>query len=152
MEKRTRRSTKPKQVSIRAFTEHALSQIDAVIPTIGYVPPAKRPRARHILIVSSKAETEIAPNVERIAHADPIGFIAALIHGQPVQVHTIAKDGTESSEWVTPSLVLRADLAKYFADKLIPYMTRTRAADVEKPRKQSDGDDNMFARAADGEV
>jgi hypothetical protein len=139
------------RVKIADFTENARAQVDEVIPAIGYVPPSKRPKAKHILIVSDKPMVDVKAGIERIAHADPVGFLASLIHGQPVQVHTVRKDGTVSTSWENATLELRANLAKYFADKLIPYMTRTRLLDMNAEKKQDEGSDEMealFARAA----
>jgi hypothetical protein len=133
------------RVKIADFTEHARTQVDEVIPAIGYVPPSKRPKAKHILIVSDKPMVDVKVGIERIAHADPVGFLASLIHGQPVQVHTIRKDGTVHTSWENATLELRANLAKYFADKLIPYMTRTRVADMNLEKKTEEGGDEMEA-------
>ena len=130
------------------FTEHARAQVDEVIPAIGYVPPTKRPKAKHILIVSEKPMIDVKASIERVAHADPVGFLAALLHGQPVQVHTVRKDGTVQTTWENASIELRANLAKYFADKLIPYMTRTRVADMEQSKKVDEGGDEMEALLA----
>jgi hypothetical protein len=136
------------------FTEHAMAQIEEVLPTIGYLPPGKRPKRKHILVMSDRPVTDVKINMERIGHADPIGFLAALLHGQPVQVMTIKKsaDGTTEAktEWVNAELPLRAHLAKYFADKLVPYMTRTRLADMNAAGKKepTTEEEEMFQRAA----
>jgi hypothetical protein len=131
------------------FTEHAMAQIDEVIPAIGYVPPGKRPQRKHILVVSNQPVTDVKINMQRIGHADPIGFLAALLHGQPVQVMTV-KDGKAETKWINAELPLRAHLAKYFADKLVPYMTRTRLADMNAKKEANTEEDEMFQRAADG--
>ena len=136
------------RVKIADFTENARAQVDEVIPAIGYVPPSKRPKAKHILIVSDKPLVDVKAGIERIAHADPVGFLASLIHGQPVQVHTVLKDGTTRTTWENATLELRANLAKYFADKLIPYMTRTRVADMAAEKKTDEGTDEMEALLA----
>ena len=133
------------RLKIADFTENARAQVDEVIPAIGYVPPSRRPKAKHILIVSDKPLVDVKAGIERIAHADPVGFLAALVHGQPVQVHTIGKDGTTRTTWENASLELRASLAKYFADKLIPYMTRTRLNDMQAEKKTEEGGDEMEA-------
>jgi hypothetical protein len=136
-----------KDNNLRACTEHALAQVEEAIPTIGYMPPSKRPSRKHIIIVSETAPTEVKQNVERLAFADPIGFLSALLHGNPVATHVIQADGSVKTEWHNATLEHRAVIARYFADKLVPYMTRLRAADI-KPDK-GDGDEAMFQRAAD---
>lgn len=140
------------------FTEHAMAQIDEVLPAIGYVPPGKRPKRKHILVMSDRPVTDVKINLERIGHADPIGFLAALMQGQPVQVHTImpSKYGEFGQppdvkvEWINADVGLRYGIAKYFADKLVPYMTRTRLSDMNaaKKKEDTDEDDAMFQRAA----
>lgn len=149
---------KAKNPRLGDFTEHAMAQIDEVIPTIGYVPPGKRPTKKHILVMSDRPITDVKINLERIGHADPIGFLAALMQGQPVQVHTVepskhAEFGQPPAvkvEWVNADVNLRHAIARYFADKLVPYMTRTRLADMNASKRKEDTteDDEMFQRAA----
>lgn len=135
--------------AMRAFTEHALAQVQEVIPNIGYLPPTKRPKQRHILVLSDKPITEVKPNLERIAMADPVGFLSAVMHGQPVQVMKVAKGGTVTTEWHNADLNLRTHIAKHLIDKLIPFMTRLRADSLEQKVEPKDADEEMFRRAAE---
>lgn len=125
------------------YSEHAQAIIDQSVPPIGYVPPARRPSKKYVLVMR-EAPVDVKINVERIAMTDPIGFLSAVMQGQPVEEWAVTPDGKAKRNFILPTMENRIFVAKYFADKLVPYMTRTRLNDIDKEQKKGNGDEDEW--------
>lgn len=104
------------------FTERAIRSTEAgkLIPPIVYLPRRLRGRPvrltednlRYTVDPPSVAESQVA-----IKHADPIGFLIAIMHGQPIPEFRIARDGAVDVFYVTPDFETRIVAARYLGHK-----------------------------------
>lgn len=146
-----------KPETLIAFTERAIDATfkGALIPPLVYI-PAKLRRIKDVRInvdgdVTINPATE-AENVIRVGLADPVGFLIAIMQGQPIPRFIVERDGDGQK--------VRADF------EAPPLDARLRAAEIlarhkgTKLKPGDDGYDAMIARAAsegvrgksDGEV
>lgn len=132
--------------NLKDFTERALeaSLTGAFIPPLVYIPATLRKRGVRIaeddLSVTANPPT-LEENKLRIAKADPVGFLIALMGGQPVpafEVHREAGGKLEVKvDWRIADLPLRAEVAMELARR-----------GLTKHVAQVDGFDAMIERNA----
>lgn len=98
-------------------TERAIKAAAKLIPDIVFLPPEFRSTAARVQVVTTKPPTK-AENAKRIAEADPIGFLIAVMNGQPVP-EFVVNDHVDPVEvdikYHNPSLELRSVCARYLA-------------------------------------
>lgn len=128
------------------YTENAIRATEAgkLIPPIVYLPRSLR-RGPARLTVQNLALTIDPPTVEenhvKIADADPVSFLIAIMHGQPIPSFRVTRDGGVEVFYEVADLTMRKQVAEYLGHKAT---IRT----INKPRdKQRSADhDAMVAR------
>lgn len=114
---------KPGKESLDAFTERAIRATDAgaLIPPIVYLPSRLRGHNQRLTVDHVRITTD-APTVEenhiRIREADPLGFLIALMHGQPIPTFTITPEGSIKIVYEVADLARRETIAKWLAHKV----------------------------------
>lgn len=137
---------KKRRETLREFTERAVqATVDGnLIPPHVYVPVSLRKRAARLteddhVTVNPKTEAEITLQISK---ADPVGFLIAIMQGQPIPVFVVRQspETKQSVEVVlelqTPDLKLRTDVAIELASRKGRY------------KKGDDQYEAMIARAA----
>lgn len=115
--------TKGKHDTLKAFTERAMECVDAAreISPIVYLPRKLR---GHKMIVSvddvkvSHTPPDIAGNHARIAAADPLGFLIAIMNGQPIPAFHISGENSIRVEYLVASEAVRIDVAKWLGTRV----------------------------------
>ncbi len=109
--------------TIDEFTERAIKATDAgkLIPPIVYLP--KRLRAHATRLTADQVRVTVEPptiqeNHARIADADPIGFLIAIMHGQPIPAFHITNDGAIRIEYFVAMPETRIKVAGFLAHKV----------------------------------
>lgn len=105
------------------FTERAIRATDAgkLIPPIVYLPSRLRGHNTRITVDQVRITTDpptIAENHLRIGEADPLGFLIALMHGQPIPTFTITKEGSILTQYECADMKMRARIAQWLANKV----------------------------------
>jgi hypothetical protein len=105
------------------FTERAIRATDAgkLIPPIVYLPSRLRGHNTRLTIDQVRITTDpptIAENHLRIGEADPLGFLIALMHGQPIPAFEITKEGSIKIQYEIADLAVRERVAKWLANKV----------------------------------
>lgn len=114
---------KPGKESLDAFTERAIraTEAGALIPPIVYLPSRLRGHGQRLTVDHLRITTD-APTVEenhlRIRDADPLGFLMAMMHGQPIPTFTITKEGSIKVVYEVPTLEARERIAKWLGHKV----------------------------------
>lgn len=125
-----------KTESLHHYTERAIkaTEAGALIPPIVYLPRSLR-RQKIMLTADNLALTVDPPTMEqnhvKIAASDPVGFIIAVMHGQPVPSFAITKDGGVQIHYEVADLTLRLRAAEYLGHKAT---IRTTARGKDKQR------------------
>jgi hypothetical protein len=103
--------------AIADFTERALKATfeGTLIPPIVYLPAGlrkQRARIQEHVTLNPRSAAEIE---DQIAKADPVGFLIAIMQGQPIPVFVVTSldDGQQrlNLEYRNPDLLLRAEVA-----------------------------------------
>jgi hypothetical protein len=104
------------------FTERAIRSTEAgkLIPPIVYLP--RRLRGQKVRLTEDNLRYTVDPptvaeNHVKIAGADPIGFLIAVMHGQPIPEFRIARDGAIDVYYSVPDFELRVKVAQYLGHK-----------------------------------
>lgn len=111
-----------KRERIDDFTERAIRSTEAgkLIPPIVYLP--RRLRGSKVRLTEDNLRytvdgPTVAENHVKIAAADPVGFLIAIMHGQPIPEFRIARDGAIDVFYAVPEFETRVRVAKYLAGK-----------------------------------
>lgn len=111
-----------KRERIDDFTERAIRSTEAgkLIPPIVYLP--RRLRGQKVRLTEDNLRYTVdGPTVAethvKIAGADPIGFLIAVMHGQPIPEFRITRDGAIDVFYTVPDFETRMKAARYLGDK-----------------------------------
>ena len=112
-----------KRETIDEFTERAIRATDAgkLIPPIVYLPKHLRGNQQRLTIDMVRVTLEpptIAENHLRIAEADPIGFLIAIMHGQPIPSFHIEEDNSIRVEYFVSDEKTRIRVASFLSNKV----------------------------------
>lgn len=108
---------------LKAFSERAIEatvQAELISPLV-YLPRKLRGHKARLTVDNLKISTDpatIAENHVRIADADPIGFLIAVMQGQPIPEFAIRPDGSVDVRYSIPKLDERIELAKWLGQKV----------------------------------
>lgn len=111
-----------KKQSLFRYTERAIRATEAgkLIPPIVYLPRLLRGQAV-TLTEDNLCLTMDAPTVEenhiKITNADPVGFLIAVMHGQPIPEFRISQRGAVQLFYNCPVMSERIEAARYLAHK-----------------------------------
>lgn len=104
------------------FTERAIRSTDAgkLIPPIVYLP--RRLRGQKVRLTEDNLRYTVDPptvaeSQVAVAGADPIGFLIAVMHGQPIPEFRITRDGAIDVYYTVPDFETRMRAARYLGDK-----------------------------------
>lgn len=109
--------------TINEFTERAIRATDAgkLIPPIVYLPTHLRGRNLRLTVDHVKLTMDpptVAENHVRIAQADPVGFLIAVMHGQPIPAFHIENDNSVTVKYEVADFDRREKIAMYLAGKV----------------------------------
>lgn len=117
-----------KRETIDEYTERAIRMTEAgkLIPPIVYLPRnlrAQKVRLTYDNLVATVVPPTVEENHVRIQEADPLGFLIAIMHGQPFPEFTIEDDHTTNQSvvkvnYLVPSLQTRIASAEYLARRI----------------------------------
>lgn len=108
--------------TVHAFTERAIRATEAgtLCPPIVYLPRSLR-RQKMMLTTDNLALSVDPPTLEenhvKIAAADPVGFLIAIMHGQPIPSFHVTKDGGVEMFYEVAELQNRIRAAEYLGHK-----------------------------------
>jgi hypothetical protein len=104
------------------FTERAIRSTEAgkLIPPIVYLP--RRLRGQKVRLTEDHLRytvdgPTVAENHVNIQAADPVGFLIAIMHGQPIPEFRIAPNGAIDVYYSVPDFEVRVRVATYLANK-----------------------------------
>jgi hypothetical protein len=104
------------------YTERAIrsTEAGALIPPIVYLP--RRLRGQKVRLTEDHLRFKVegptvAENHVTIAAADPVGFLVAIMNGQPIPEFRIARGGAIDVFYSVPDFELRVKVATYLANK-----------------------------------
>lgn len=105
------------------FTERAMEAVDAGkwIPPIVYLPAKLRANNLRVTIDNTRLTTDppsIRENHIRIAEADPLGFLIAIMNGQPIPRFEIEDDNSITVKYHIPKPGERTSVAFWLAHKV----------------------------------
>jgi hypothetical protein len=101
------------RLKTKNYTERALA--GATIPSFCYVPRGLRPGVGKINVAITNAE--IIDNHARIAEADPLGWIIAVMNGQPIPQFSV-EQGELVLTYYIPQIEERHDAAKWLGQRV----------------------------------
>jgi hypothetical protein len=114
------------------FTERAIRSTDAgkLIPPIVYLP--RRLRGQKVRLTEDNLRYTVDPPTVTethvaIAGADPVGFLIAIMHGQPIPEFRIARDGAIDVFYAVPEFETRTRAARFLAEKQLLNRTLSKA-------------------------
>lgn len=114
------RSTR-RRSSLKAYTEKALEASELLIPSIVYMPRAFRPQKAMICADGLRikiSHADIMDNHQRIADADPLGFLIAIMQGQPLPEFNIDEKQNVTVSYIIPSIDDRKQCAAFLATRV----------------------------------
>lgn len=107
---------------LKAFTERAIeaTEAGALIPPIVYLP--RRLRQANLRLTEDNLCLKVDPptieeNHVRIAAADPVGFLIAMMHGQPIPAFEVGRQGEIIVRYEIADLAARTRIATFLANK-----------------------------------
>ncbi len=105
------------------FTERAIRAVDAgkYLPPIVYLPKRLRGQKTRLTVDQVQITTEpptIAENHLRILEADPLGFLIAMMHGQPVPEFHVTDEGSLLIQYYVADPQTRIRVAQWLAHKV----------------------------------
>lgn len=108
---------------LKQFTERAMEAVDAgkFLPPIVYLPRKMRANGLRLTVDNIRITSDpptIKENHLRIADADPIGFLLAMMHGQPIPSFHIEADGSLTVKYSVSDDATRERVAKWLANKV----------------------------------
>ena len=106
-------------------------KLNEPVPSAVFLPPASRGGKNVVYALEKMDEhpVSVEQQIVRIQQeADPIGYLIAIVTGQPVPTYTVLKDGSVKVEYhsLPPDSPVRERAAKHLADKVLPRMSVTR--------------------------
>lgn len=115
--------TTRKRETFEHFTERAIRATEAgkLIPPIVYLPKMLRGEAVRITLDHTMLTVNpptIQENHLRIAEADPLGMLLAIMHGQPIPAFKITKQGSIEVEYHIPDMQMRERVAKWLGSRV----------------------------------
>lgn len=147
-----RRGRIAKRETLEAFTERAKKAVDlnvAGIPPIVYLPAKLRAHDMRLTVdhlrITSDPPT-IAENHLRIAEADPLGLLIAIMNGQPIPSFQLEGQGERTNvrvRYIEPDFETRKDVAKWLAQRVTyhPYAgSKPTGAQARRKAHQADYD------------
>lgn len=127
---------------LTAFTERAIRATDLreQINPIVYLPSRLRAHQQRLTIDQIRVTVDpptVAENMIRIKEADPLGFLIALVNGQPIPTFTITAEGSIMVKYEVANLHTRERIAMWMANKVTIKQNeaepRTRMANQPQP-------------------
>jgi len=119
MSKADRRET------LAAFTERAIAAVDEahLIPPIVYLPRMLRRERSPVRLRADMIQCTVDPptvkeNHVRILQHDPLGFLIAIMHGQPIPRFKITDRGAVEVHYEMADLHTRIQVSKFLANKV----------------------------------
>jgi hypothetical protein len=130
------------------YTERAIRATNAgkLIPSIVYLPRLLRGQPVRLTEDNMRLTTQpptLEENYVKIAKADPVGMLIAMMHGQPIPAFTISEVGEIFIKYEMPELELRYRIARFLAGKV----TRVKAGPGAPNGAQLAEHDAMVSRA-----
>lgn len=111
-----------KRKRLDEYTERAIraTETGALIPPIVYLP--RRLRGQKVRLTEDHLRytvdaPTVAENHVKIAGADPVGFLIAVMNGQPIPEFRITRDGAIDLFYAVADFPERVKVARYLADK-----------------------------------
>lgn len=146
--------------TLEAFTERAKLAVDLQegIPPIVYLPAKLRAHGMRLTVDHLRVTVDpptVAENHVRIAQADPLGFLVAIMNGQPIPKFSLRGQGDKTEvivEYEVPDLATRLNVATWLGTRVTfrPYNGRKPiSGQREAHQKEYDA---MIAQVADQEV
>lgn len=164
-------------VDLLKYTEQAVSLLGGKFPDLVYLPPDVRKRTARVTTTGAvtREPYSLDEQLDRVVQADPVGFLIALMHGQPVVTFQVASalvkkgavakktakafdgvllgtvDGAEVyADFHTSTPADRERIASFFTNFVLP-KARTLKEDKQKPKGPVD-EFASLARQRAGEV
>lgn len=144
--------------TLEAFTERAKLAVDAQegIPPIVYLPAKLRAHGIRITVDHLRLTVDpptVAENHVRIAEADPIGFLIAIMNGQPIPTFILEGVGDNTQvrvKYEVPEFRTRKEIATWLATRVTfhPFNGR-KPVSPQKEAHQREYD-AMIEQVADG--
>jgi hypothetical protein len=155
--------------SLLDYTELAMSLVGGKLPSIAYLPPAIRGRRARMTTegISTEHPQSVEEQVTRIVHADPLGFLIAMMHGQPVVTFRVGAskrhenaqrrrkadaevpidttpDGVEVfAEYHSPTIPDRERIAIFLAERIPTIAKEKKKGGRSKPEEQEPAEDTF---------
>lgn len=135
--------------TLHAFTERAIRATEAgtLMPPIVYLPRSLR-RQKMMLTTDnlglSVDPPTLAENHLKIQAADPVAFLIAIMHGQPIPEFRVTTQGAVEVYYNTPDMVQRIRAAEYLGHKATIRTGAIKGNDNHEKKAH----DAMVARAA----
>lgn len=112
-----------KKETLLEYTERAIEATDLgkLIPPIVYLPSRLRLQGKRLTIDNVRVTVTpptIAENHIRIAEADPLGFLIAIMNGQPIPSFEITNDGAIVVKYHIPEMKTRERIGQWLANKV----------------------------------
>lgn len=135
--------------NVRELTERATEDpaLEALIPPIVYLP--SRLRGKELRLTADNLRLTVDPptvaeNHLRIAKADPLGFLIALMNGQPVPAFEITPEGSVKVRYEMADLDKRMEIARWLGARVT--ITKTEIRNTPRTGETSPADwDAMVA-------
>ncbi len=133
------------------YTERAIraTETGKLIPPIVYLPKMLRGQKVR-LTVDNLALTRDPPTIKenhlRIAEADPVGFLLAIMHGQPIPSFRVTKNGSIEIDYEVPDMARRERVAKWLGSRVTLRLAPD-AQNSDHKTQNIDGWDAMVANA-----
>lgn len=123
-----KRKTQRKRLAydrLEAFTERATEAVDVEgLPPIVYLPAKLRAHKMRLTIDNLRVTVDPAQVTEnhlRIAEADPLGFLIAIMNGQPIPCFHLEGEGDNTSirvEYEVADMDVRLNIATWLANRV----------------------------------
>lgn len=162
---------RPNRETLKAFTERATEAVDLnkMIPPIVYLP--RKLRAHQTFLTEDDLKVSITPpdiagNHIRIAKADPLGFLFAMMNGQPIPSFVIVDRSEEDGapvgdpviavEYEVAPLETRLHIAEWLATRITyrPYQSdikKRNGPEAARMHKHNDDYNAMIAQRANAD-
>jgi hypothetical protein len=154
-----RRGKPIKRDTLEAFTERAKIAVDIGegIPPIVYLPAKLRGHNMRVTVDQLRVTVDppqVGENHMRIAQADPLGFLIAIMNGQPIPAFALSGEGDNTSvivRYEVPSFEQRLNVGQWLATRVTyrPYNGR-KPVSPQKEAHQAEYD-VMIKQATEGQ-
>jgi hypothetical protein len=130
---------------LKEFSERAIEATAAtnLVSPLVYLPRKLRGQSARLTVDNLKITADpetMAENHVRIADADPIGFLIAIMQGQPIPRFVVRKDGSVEVHYDIPTMDERQDIAKWLGGKVTFRMTADPKRDTIDGRREQRND------------